>query len=898
MLFSLLQVIALIVQAAVVQTPGEMNSPAGSAEAQRRLVRQVSAQPQRSDLSTLPPAAALQQQLTHRARANRAQAWDSQPSQNRIARVAYDEPIAGADNATADAGAGLSLRSLPSLPEREPTTNAASYPADLSDQALSLRSLPSFPGVEPSVSPTTYSEDLPDQDLSLRSLPSMPGSEAEIANLVEESPPGLDPGLLDDSVGPTGLGWDAASSNRDAALSETTPTPWNSKSLSLSLEDELDQIKPADVNDPLLQGWDQASGGTKSGSRSQAKSKLARKSAPRSPSQRENPGWWMQAIEQPLLSQRQSLPTSIDEVMFVALQNSPQVQILNTLPVIQETFVHEADAQFDWTQFVETSWNEIDEPVGSDLTTGAAGRFVERQWTLDAGMRRQLRNGASFSFTQRYGTRANNSSFLNPPNQGNSQLFLDYRQPLLQSRGRLVNTSQVALASLDFDAVSNESRTDLQVYLVSVVRSYWDVYFRRAALVIRRRGLQRGEELLRQLRLRDGIDVRNDQLLRAEAAVASRRSDVIRAQYDLVNAQDQLINVSVGPKYLAGTPEQVEFMPQAVELPLGIEYDATIIAQSAVYNRPEIQQSIAQLRAAAIQNMVSQNQVLPRLDAVLTATANGLRGNKDVGNAFTDQFTQGNPSYSAGFEFELPIGNRAAQYRAKRARMEMALAHHEFESQVGDVLVDARVASRNVSRLNRENQNNWEALLKANEELFLIQERQRLQLDDGKVGSLYIEDLLASQARLTAAEIRLAQSQTEQAVALIDLKRAVGVLLSGGNHVARPVRFSPAPFPESSTEQEIASDWPVAVNFEPAVPALDDSPMSNYPTPAELQSVPADARALSVADQQAFGWHMPAPGEHAVSQTRWNDGGGHDGADRGSFPVSSQQSDGFGFPQQ
>jgi outer membrane protein TolC len=123
--------------------------------------------------------------------------------------------------------------------------------------------------------------------------------------------------------------------------------------------------------------------------------------------------------------------------------------------------------------------------------------------------------------------------------------------------------------------------------------------------------LERGQELLRQLRLRDGIDVRNDQLLRAEAAVAARQTDLIRAEYDLINAQDQLINVSIGPKYGPGVPEQIEFVPAPFDLPLGIQFEPTAVAQSAIQNRPEIEQSIAQLRAAAVRNHVLKNQVLP-----------------------------------------------------------------------------------------------------------------------------------------------------------------------------------------------------------------------------------------------------------------------------------------------
>ena len=166
-------------------------------------------------------------------------------------------------------------------------------------------------------------------------------------------------------------------------------------------------------------------------------------------------------------------------------------------------------------------------------------------------------------------------------------------------------------------------------------------------------------------------------------------------------------------------------------------------------------------------------------------------------------------SYTVGVQFEIPLGNRAAKSRLQRSQYEAQLFHREFERQVGDVVLDARIAGREIERLNRENENNFAALQKAAQELDLIQQRQLLSLDDSRTGSLYIEDLLASQGRLTAAEARLAQSQTSLAVALVDLKRATGELLRSGGEVHHSVSYDcllyTSPSPRDATLSRMPS---------------------------------------------------------------------------------------------
>ena len=534
----------------------------------------------------------------------------------------------------------------------------------------------------------------------------------------------------------------------------------------------------------------------------------------------ENPIWWMLDFDRTLLENHIPLRATLDEVVFVALRNSPQLTILNTRPAIQETFVGEESAEFDWATFAETRWNELDEPIGSNLTTGVPGRFVQRQWTYEAGLKKRLFNGGEVKFGQQHGTLDNNSTFLDPPDQGSSQFTIDYRQPLLRGAGKPFNTSQVLLADLDFDATSSRAVEETQRFIVDVVSAYWDVYLARVRLIQTRRSVGRADGLLRQLKLRFGIDVSNDQLLRAEAAVAVRKSDVIRAEYELINAQDILNNLAMGPEATNAT--HIELIPDSLNLPSMIRLSEEHLVEVAIHNRPEIREAIAKTKSAEVRQLVASNSMLPKLDAIVQTYVQGLRGNKDFSGAFSDQFTGGNPSYSVGLTYDLPIGNRAAKARVQRSELESKLIQSEFRKIIGDVSLDVRIAARGVLRLNKEIENNFFALQKAGQELSLIGQRQKLGLDDNRTGSLYIEDLIASQARLSAAEQRLVEAQRQQAVSLIDLKRATGEFLQingvaevHSNTIAVPI--GPALYVPPVVHQLSDKGEPNEVDFVPAV---------------------------------------------------------------------------------
>ena len=501
----------------------------------------------------------------------------------------------------------------------------------------------------------------------------------------------------------------------------------------------------------------------------------AHQSTAESPSAREASLWWNQYIHVKQFPDRVAQRIDLNTAIFMALQTAPQIQVINTEPQIQQTFVNESVGEFDWTTFVETRWNELSQPVDSSLTATGVNRFEEQEWEFEGGVRRRLRSGGDIRVGQNFGTRDNNSTFLTPPDQGTSRLVLDYRQPLLRGAGRQIGESQIVIANFDLQAAENNAFSEMQDYLVDVVDTYWALYEARVQLIQLRRSFDRANELWQQLKSREDVDVTKDQLIRAEAAATARWSAVIEANYNILNVQDRLINLLSGPE--SREADQIELMPEMIPLDAGNQLPTPELIEIAIQSRPEVNSAIAQIRSASVQEQIATNELLPQLDAVISSQISGLRGNEDVAGAFGDQFTGGDPSYSVGMSFEIPIGNRVARSRSFRSRLQTFQLTKEFEKTVGDVVLDVRVANRNVTQLVEQITNDKLALERAHQELEYIQQRRELAVEE-KTGSFFIEDLINSQARLTFAEQRLLANQIRHAVSLVELKRAIGQLIA------------------------------------------------------------------------------------------------------------------------
>jgi len=486
--------------------------------------------------------------------------------------------------------------------------------------------------------------------------------------------------------------------------------------------------------------------------------------------------WWQEMVAGPIGFSKRTLPVDLNGLTQTALACSPLVKSILTEPQIRRSDLVVVDAEFDTTAFIEGNFADINEPVGSLLTTGNdATRFLDQTFSSSAGLRKRARAGGSLEVVQRGGFQSNNSSLLDPNPQGTTRLEINFTQPLLKDRGRAVNNTRVLLAQIDLEMTKSDVRAELEKHLVDVTRAYWDLFGARAGWLQRNRLLQGAVDLHRVLLARDGVDSQKRQVLRAEVAVASRRSDLIRAETKIRNSQARLRVLTGDPRLVQSTAW--ELTPQESPLSAPVRLSTREATITALDNRPDIAKSIRQIQAVSARVGAARNQVLPRLDMILSTYVAGLDARRDTFGAFINQFSDGRPSYAAGLLFEVPLENRASRARLERSRWELTRAIHDFQQTTDVAFTEVEVAVRETRTALGEMVTKQQAIEAATHEVNYLNERWRLLPDPNESAVLLIENLLDAQERLADEERGFVQAQISYAMSWVQLRQAMGVLL-------------------------------------------------------------------------------------------------------------------------
>jgi outer membrane protein TolC len=465
-----------------------------------------------------------------------------------------------------------------------------------------------------------------------------------------------------------------------------------------------------------------------------------------------------------------------------ALLHSEHVRAIREGPRIRETGILKAVAEFDPEVFFNTRWDDVSEPVGNTLTTGGPDRFNDHHWQARAGLRQKTWLGGSLEMSQELGLQDTNSLFFVPDQQAATRMTLSLNQPLLKYAGYEYNQSMSLLAEVQTNIALHELTAELQDHALDVIKAYWELYLQRALYLQRQRALHQADKILDELKSREQIDSLRSQIARARAAVAVRRAAVKRAELSTQTAQARIISLTNDPEWHSNLG--LELLPTEAPAMSAQFSEVQTVFQTALNFRPEIAETMERVREAQVRLGISKNELLPTLDFVIEGYVAGLDGDYNVANSFRSQFTDGAPSYGAGFIFSMPLHNRAAQADYERRNREVAQVMHELNAVLSQVALDVEVATANVKAAYYEMEGRSEAMLATDEEVRYLHERWRLLPGEDRAVSFVLEELLDAQDRQMEAEAAYVRAQVEYTISHYRLQHAVGSLLHQTGTVA------------------------------------------------------------------------------------------------------------------
>ncbi|MFM9962900.1 MAG: TolC family protein [Planctomycetaceae bacterium] len=487
--------------------------------------------------------------------------------------------------------------------------------------------------------------------------------------------------------------------------------------------------------------------------------------------------WWAVFVTAPLRENTTPVTLTIEEILVRAIRCSSQVRVFSDLPLIRETSITEADAAFDFTAFLDTRWQDLNDPVGSTLTVDpglTVNRYRDEHFTTQGGLRKRTRQGGTLQLSEQLGWQRTNSTYFTPNPQGTSRLVLGYTHPLLRGSGQVYNESLICLAQLDTQIAFDEFSRQLQSHLLEVLRGYWGLYLERANLAQKLQSLKRSSDTLGLLKQRQQLDAVRSQILRARAEVATRRSQVIRAQMGVKNAEDRIRALVNDP--VLGDYDTVELMPSEPPTVRESALSMSLALATAVSTRPEVNQALRQIQAGCTRLNMSKNEVLPMLNLVTETYVAGLQPNS-ASAAFNQSFHGTDPGYTVGLQFEMPLGNRAPQARRERRELELRQLRHQYETTLNTLQLEVKVSVREVETALAEMLSQFRAMEASTAELHYLEQRfERLPGEDGNA-SLMLDNLLLAQQRLATNEFNFLTAQVTYNLALWNVKKATGELL-------------------------------------------------------------------------------------------------------------------------
>ena len=532
--------------------------------------------------------------------------------------------------------------------------------------------------------------------------------------------------------------------------------------------------------------------------------------------------WWRPAVLHALREPADLRPLDLDALIISALAYSPRVRAVSENVLIQETVVVEAQAAFDARAFAESKFFRRSQPIGNLLETGGPPRWREEDWGFSAGMRKRTPLGGSWEIAQRIGIQDSNSRFFVPKQQGNARMSLSFNQPLLNGFGKTYNTALIVLAELDTTLAVDETSTALQQQLTSIAESYWELYFQRSVLVQKRQHLARASVILGELERRRDIDALESQIVRAQAAVAARQAELVRSQANIQTIEARIRALTNSPELTANPRAEMIPVDQPGTVRLDVSLQDALV--TALQHRPEVDAASQEIRAASVRLNMSRNELLPALDLVLETYVMGLDADYDIGQSWADQYSVGEPSYSAGLVFEVPLHRRAAKARLQRRSLQLRQVTEQFDETVKMLLADVEVAVENVNAGYQEMVGKYRAMVAARAEVEYATSRWQQLSGEDRSASLLLEDLLDAQDRLVLEEFGFAYSQHTYTISQTELKRAMGTLLE--QEGIEPVRVCQGGLPQLQFQKGPSLVTPAEV-LPSVEPGLGQRPRSS-----------------------------------------------------------------------
>ncbi len=387
---------------------------------------------------------------------------------------------------------------------------------------------------------------------------------------------------------------------------------------------------------------------------------------------------------------------TLREAVAMAMRNNLDLQASAYGPPVAAANLRAEEALYDHLFTARAAGGQRRAPVASKFQ-GNGTEIAEDTFSAGIGIERLLPTGGTLGITTGVDRTLTNSNLYQINPYWESDISLNWRQPLLRGAGRDVTEAGVRFTrdARDFADLDLRARTEDLVRLVET--TYWGLVQARQDVESQAKSVAVAEDLLRisEARLSAGAGTKVD-VSQAAAGVALRRVDLLRAENTLRTFEENLLGFLMPRTPDSPSGGNIRFEaaddPDAALPPLPLEETDSAVVRALV-DRSDIRSQRVLVDQAQVAVIVAESDAKPSLNLEASAGYSGVDGHADT--TYSHSMAQREwPSWSVGLFLEIPIGNRAAKARLESALLSRSRAEAEVKAAESRAAVRVRNTRR------------------------------------------------------------------------------------------------------------------------------------------------------------------------------------------------------------
>jgi outer membrane protein TolC len=394
-----------------------------------------------------------------------------------------------------------------------------------------------------------------------------------------------------------------------------------------------------------------------------------------------------------------------------AIENNPDLAIVRLGTEAEAARVAESRSAFS-PLFSTAFGRSSNATPPSNFLLGDRGVDVNDVFS-STGIRQRLPWGAGTWSVSWDTSRTTSNSPLNsfdPALQSGFQVA--FSQPLLRDRKIDATRQQYVVAKRNQESSELRFRESVVQTIAAVKQAYWTLKATVANVAVQQRSLELAVELARQNKIRvDAGQIPPLDLVQAEAEVAQRRENLIRANAVVGDAEDGLRRLIMSPSDASFWRLRLD--PVEEPTARGALPDVDTAVANALANRYDLARASHELENARTNVEFLDNQKLPDVRLETSYRGSGLGGTqllrtggfpgvitgthgRSFGAALGQAFTPDFPTWSVGVTVSYPLGRSYEQANFARAEIERRQAAQRIASLQLQTAETVRQAARQV----------------------------------------------------------------------------------------------------------------------------------------------------------------------------------------------------------